>query len=172
MKSIASDVTWIGNIIEDARHIRKFVQNHTNSLTIYKEFTHLSLLKIADTRFASSFIMLKRLREVKTALGSMVISEYWSFWRKTDQSVSKKVKDTILDDVWWERLDLTIKIMEPFISLLRFANMDQPILADVYEGWDSMIESMRTIVIENECPKYETSTENLWSTIQDIFISR
>ena len=36
----------------------------------------------------------------------------------------------ILDDVWWERVDLTIKIM------------DQPILADVYEGWDFMIESM------------------------------
>ena len=78
LKSIASDVTWIGNIA-DARHIRNFVQNHTNALTIYKEYTHLSLLKIADTRFVSPFIMLKRLREVKTALGSMVISEFWSF---------------------------------------------------------------------------------------------
>ena len=73
LKSIASDVLWIGSIIEDARHIRNFVQNHTNALTIYKEYTNLSLLKIADTRFASSFMMLKRLREVKTALGSMVI---------------------------------------------------------------------------------------------------
>ena len=35
-----------------------------------------------------------------------------------------------------------------------------------------MIEFMRTIVMENECPEYETSTENLWSTIQDILISR
>ena len=68
-----------------------------------------------------------------------------------DQSASKKVKDTVLDDVWWERVDLTIKIMEPLISLLRFADMDQPILVDVYEGWDSMIESMRTIVMENVC---------------------
>ena len=139
-------MTWIGNIIEDARHIRNFVQNHTNALIVYKEYTHISLLKIPDTQFASSFIMLKRLREVKTALGSMVILEYWSFWRKTDQSASKKVK-------------------EPLISLLRFADTNQPILADVYEGWDSMIESMRTIVMENECLKYETSAENLWSTI-------
>ena len=69
LKSISSYVTWIGNIIEDARHIRNFVQNHTNALTIYKEYTHLSLLKIADTRFASSFIMLKRSREVKPLLG-------------------------------------------------------------------------------------------------------
>ena len=56
----------------------------------------------------------------------------------------------ILDDVWWERVDLTIKIMEPLVSLLCFADTDQPILANVYEGWDSMIEFVRTIVMENE----------------------
>ena len=71
------------------------------------------------------------------------------------------MKDTVLDDVLWERVDLTIKIMEALTSLLRFADMDQPILADVYEGWDSMIESMRTIVMENECLEYETLAENL-----------
>jgi hypothetical protein len=98
LKSIASDVTWIRSLIEDACHIRNFVQNHTNALTIYKKYTQLSLLKVADTRFVSSFIMLKRLREVKAALWSMVISEFWSFWRKRDQASSKKIKDTVLDD--------------------------------------------------------------------------
>ena len=172
LKSIASDVLWIGAIIEDARHIRNFVQNHTNALTIYKEYNNLSLLKIADTRFASSFIMLKRLREVKTALGSMVISEFWSFWRKTDQAASKKVKDTVLDDLWWEKVDLVIQIMEPIISLLRFADTDQPILGEVYEGWDSMIESVRTIILQSQCPEYETSPEAFFTVIQDILVSR
>jgi len=118
LKSIASDVLWIGNIIEDARHIHNFVQNHTNALTIYKDYNNLSLLEIANTRFASSFIMLKRLREVKTALGAMVISEFWSFWRKTDQVASKRVKDPVLYDAWWERVDLIIQIMDPIIPLL------------------------------------------------------
>jgi hypothetical protein len=89
--------------------------------------------------------MLKRLREVKPAFGSMVISEFWSFWRKTNQASSKKVKDTVLDDAWWESVDLTIKIMDPIISLLQFADIDKPILGEVYEGWDSMIESVRTL---------------------------
>ena len=129
LKSIASDVAWIGKLIEDARHIHNFVQNHTNALTIYKEYTHLSLLKVANTRFASSFIMLKGSREVKTTLGSMVISEFWSFWRKVDQIASKKVKDIVLDDDWWEMVDLTIKIMDPIVSLLQFTDTDQPILA-------------------------------------------
>jgi hypothetical protein len=111
LKSIALDVTWIKSLIEDACHIHNFVQNHTNALTIYKKYTQLSFLKVADTWFASSFIMLKRLREVKAALRSMVISEFWYFWRKTEQASSKKVKDTVLDDACWERVDLTIKII-------------------------------------------------------------
>ena len=78
----------------------------------------------------------------------------------------------MLDDGWWDTVDLSIKIMEPIISLLRFADTDQPILAEVYEGWDSMIESMRTIVMENECVLYEILVENLWSIIHDILISR
>jgi hypothetical protein len=57
--------------------------------------------------------MLKKLRDVKTAFGSMVILEFWSFWRKTNQTTSKKVKDIVLEDGWWERVDLTIKIMGP-----------------------------------------------------------
>ena len=102
----------------------------------------------------------------------MVILEFWSFWRKTDQLASKKVKETMLDDVWWEKVNLVINIMEPIISLLRFADTDQPILGDVYEGWDSMIESMRAIIMENDFSEYGTSSKSLWTTIQDILISR
>ena len=53
----------------------------------------------------------------------------------------------MLDDVWWEKVNLVINIMEPIISLLRFADTYQPILGDVYEGWDSMIESMKTVIV-------------------------
>ena len=95
-------MAWMGSLIDDACHIHYFVQNHTNALTICKDYAHLSLLKIANTWFASSFIMLKRFRVVKTALGSMVILEFWSFWRNLNKTSSKKVKDTMLDDGWWE----------------------------------------------------------------------
>ena len=62
----------------------------------------------------------------------------------------------MLDDAWWERVDLTIKIMELIISLLQFEDTDKPILGEVYEEWDSMIESMRTIILQNESLEYGT----------------
>ena len=102
----------------------------------------------------------------------MLISDFLSFGRKMNQIASKKVKDTVLDDGWWERVNLSIKIMDPIISLLRIADTDKPILGDIYEGWDSMIESVKTIVMENEFTEYGTSIESLWSTIQIILLSR
>ena len=35
-----------------------------------------------------------------------------------------------------------------------------------------MIESMKTIIMENDFPVYGTSLESLWTTIQDILLSR
>jgi hypothetical protein len=81
----------MGSLIHDAHHIYSFVQNHTNSITIYEVYTHLSLLKITYTHFTSSFNMLKRLREVKTSLGAMVISKL-VFLEKEKSNFFKKVQ--------------------------------------------------------------------------------
>jgi hypothetical protein len=40
---------------------------------MYQEYSKLELLKVAETRYASNFIMLRRLVEVKSALMSMVV---------------------------------------------------------------------------------------------------
>ena len=62
--------------------------------------------------------------------------------------------------------------MDTIIVLLRFADTNQPILGEVYEGWDSMIESVRSIILQHECPEYETSPEAFCDTIQNILVSR
>eukprot|EP00253_Pinus_taeda_P010810 PITA_10810 len=89
-----------------------------------------------------------------------------------DQVASKRMKDTVLDGAWWERVDLIIQIMDPIISLLRFADIDKPIPREVYEGWDSMIEFVRSIILQSECPEYETSPEAFYDTIHNILVSR
>jgi hypothetical protein len=112
IKLIASYVTWMGTLIDDACHIRNFVQNHTNSLTTYKHQTNLSLLKIGYSQFSSLVVMIKRLKEVKTTHGGMAISKFWYFWRNTYQKTLVHIIVTILDDGWWERVDLIVNIMD------------------------------------------------------------
>lgn len=56
--------------------------------------------------------MHRRLKEVNTALASTDISVYWALWIKQDLNASKRVNDTVLGDFCWERIDLTIKVMD------------------------------------------------------------
>ncbi|KAD3640423.1 hypothetical protein E3N88_29646 [Mikania micrantha] len=53
-------------------------------LSIFTKFTPLRLVSIADTRFASIILMLKRLKFIKRGLQALVISEEWSSYREDD----------------------------------------------------------------------------------------
>ena len=74
LEEINNKVPWIKEIIGEARQIVKFITNHHQSQAIFQEYSKLELLKVVETRYASNFIMLRRLLEVKQALVSMVVS--------------------------------------------------------------------------------------------------
>lgn len=109
LESISSNMTWIGELIDYACHICDFVQNHIHALTIYKEHKILSLLKIANTRFSSSFIMLKRPREVKAA-----VLDYFKLLYLIEKARCKCFKEGQGCSVW-KRVDLNVKSMDPII---------------------------------------------------------
>lgn len=72
--------------------------NHNTRLSIFTKFTPLRLLSVADTRFASIIVMLKRLKLIKRGLQAMVISEEWSSYREDDTEKANFVKEKILND--------------------------------------------------------------------------
>lgn len=52
------------------------------ALTIFNSYSHLSLLRVAETRFASSIVMTKRLKEVRSALQKLVMDLEWKVYRE------------------------------------------------------------------------------------------
>ena len=58
-------------------HIKNFIMNHTMRLSMYNAFSSLKLLSVANTRFASTIVMLKRFKLIRRALEAMVTSEEW-----------------------------------------------------------------------------------------------
>lgn len=82
---------------------------------------------------------------MRKALEVMVIDKMWTFWRKIDINTSRKIKELVVDDSWWERIDFTLLIVEPIITLLHFADLDVAVLGEVYEAWDSLIEKIKHI---------------------------
>jgi len=66
---------WVSSVIAEARTALKFITNHHKSLAFFKSMSKLELLKPGETRFATNFIMLQRMHEVKASLQQLVVSD-------------------------------------------------------------------------------------------------
>lgn len=96
--------------------------------------------------------MLRCLVEVKHALVSMVMSQLWIEWRQADSERGSMVRRLCLDEDWWSKVDFLLKFTTPAFELLQSANIDQPFLAEVYDGMDSMVKKTMEI-ISQESPQ-------------------
>ncbi|KAG5523737.1 hypothetical protein RHGRI_030653 [Rhododendron griersonianum] len=95
---VYDECSWINITIGDASIIKNFIMNHSMRLAIFNEFVPLKLLSVAETRFASSIVMLRRFKLIKQGLQSMVISTQWNSHRQ-DEGASF-VRETLLNERW------------------------------------------------------------------------
>nr|KYP55277.1 hypothetical protein KK1_001484 [Cajanus cajan] len=149
--------------VDNVSFVRNFIMNHSIRLTIFNHFSPLKLLAIAETRFASILVMLKRFKLLKGVLQSMVISEEWNSYREDDVGKAQAAKEFILNDVWWDKITYILNFTEPIYSMLRACDTDSPILHLVYEMWDSMIEKVKTSIY-----RYEGKELNDTSTFYEV----
>ena len=82
----------------------------------------------------------------------MMISDRWSVYREVrDDSptpTAQIVKDLILIDVWWDKVDYILRITTPIYEMIRMTDTDTPCLHLVYEMWDSMIEKVKKVIVD------------------------
>ncbi|XP_057999043.1 uncharacterized protein LOC110673033 [Hevea brasiliensis] len=141
---------WITEIHGDALQIKNFIMNHSMRLAIYNRFSPLKLLSVADTRFASIVVMLKRFKLIRRALEAMVMSDQWAQYREDDQGKARFVRDKVVDEDWWEKVDYIIAFTGPIYDMIRVCDTDKPCLNLVYELWDSMIEKVKQVIFDHE----------------------
>ncbi|KAJ1443109.1 Ribonuclease H-like superfamily [Sesbania bispinosa] len=147
---VYEECNWISSIADDAFFIKNFIMNHSIRLAMFNQFVHLKLLAVAETRFASIIIMLKRMRTIKHGLQSMVIIEQWSHYREDNVQKAASVKEIILNDCWWDQVDYVLNFTSPIYDMLRSCDTDEPSLHLVYEKWDSMIEKVKSAIYQHE----------------------
>jgi len=165
-----NQLEFIHNVKYDATMIKNFIMNHGMRLSMFNEFSHLKLLSIAETRFASVVCMLKRFVEIKTALQHMVISDKWNIY-KDDAPTAQVVKEKILSDVWWGNVEYILRITNPIYEMIRLADTDTPCLHLIYEMWDSMIERVKKAIYQYEGLELD-EVSDLYMVIHDILIAR
>ena len=82
---------------------------------------------------------------VKEALCQMVISNKCGGWKQVDTEKAKIVKDLILSDDFWNRVEYGLELTEPIMSMLQNADTDEPCLGNIYDAMDSMLERMKSV---------------------------
>ncbi|RZC24732.1 hypothetical protein D0Y65_003769 [Glycine soja] len=162
------ECSWITQIADDAMFVKNFVMSHSMRLSI---FNSLKLLSIAPTRFVSTIVMLKRFKQLKKGLQEMVISDQWSSYKEDDVAKAKFVKDTLLDDKWWDKVDYILSFTSPIYDVLRRTDTKASSLHLVYEMWDSMIEKVKNAIYQYE-RKEESEGSTFYEVVHSILIDR
>jgi hypothetical protein len=170
-EDVYSECNWIALVAADAKFIKKFITNHSMRFAMFKKFVDLSFLSISETRFASVIVMLKRFKTIKKGLMSLVISEEWSHYKEDDVHTAASVKETMLNDEWWDKVDYILKFTEPIYDMLRSCDTDESNLHLVYEKWDSMIEQVKLAIYKHE-NKELTQYSSFYDVVYNILIDR
>ncbi|KAK4592402.1 hypothetical protein RGQ29_016798 [Quercus rubra] len=165
------ECSWITRVANDASFIHVFIMNHSMRLAMFNEFCPLKLLQVADTRFASVVVTLKRLKLIKRCLQAMAISDQWASCREDDVGKAQKVKDMILSDLWRDNIDYILEFTAPIYDMLQIADTDKPCLHLVYEMWDSMIEKVKAVIYQHEGLE-DDQYSSFWGVVNDILIDR
>ena len=166
-----SECSWISDIAGDCTIIKHFITNHSMRLAMYNEFVSLKLLSVAETRFASTIVMLKRFKLIKGGLQAMVINDKWSCYREDDVGKARFVKDKVLSDVWWDSIDYILKFTGPIYDMIRACDTDTPCLHLVYDMWDSMIEQVKAAIYRHEGKMHEEDS-TFYGVIHQILVDR
>ena len=104
-KDLATEFVWLSDTYKRGKMIVKYFLNHTQTLSIFRANSKLELLKVAKTRFASHYILLKRLKDCREALATTIVLNSWRDWAKKGDENTRKIGqivcETIRSDEFW-----------------------------------------------------------------------
>jgi hypothetical protein len=113
-------------VITMGRKITSFIYIHSR---LHDAFTKLSngkeLIRCGVTRFATSFLTLQSLYDMKSILKKLFVSDLWneSSWARTEQG--KQVMNGVLATNFWDTLESCLKASQPIVALLRLVDSDE-----------------------------------------------
>ncbi|KAL4566504.1 hypothetical protein LXL04_030620 [Taraxacum kok-saghyz] len=146
-KDMAKKFEWLSETYKRGKGIVKFFLNHIHALAFFRDNSKLQLLKVAQTRFASHYILLKRLTECREALATTIVLNSWREWvNKVDEHtrvIANKVADTIKDEDFWDDIAHIMAVTKPIFYMVKFCNGEGPKMSEIYERMDNMMGQIK-----------------------------
>eukprot|EP01018_Ginkgo_biloba_P005280 Gb_12450 [translate_table: standard] len=127
---------WVNEAIRRGKTISNFVVNHRLTLSIYRKHAMKELLQPCDTRFATYYIMLKRVVEEKASLRLIVCSNEWDKSPLSKTSKGKLVEEIILSSNFWDSAERVLNMCEPIVEMLHLVDGNTPCMGFIYDGME------------------------------------
>lgn len=70
-------------------------------------------------------------------------SEQWFEYREDDVQKVIFVKETTLNDQWWNKVDYILKFIEFIYDMIRYCDTYESNFHLIHEKWNSMIEQIK-----------------------------
>ena len=83
----------------------------------------------------------------------MVICDKWASYKEYNVGKATLMKEKVLNDIWWDKIDYILSFTLPIYEMLRFCDTDKPSLHLVYKMWDAMIENVKAAIYRHERKK-------------------
>ena len=165
-KDLAKEFYWLSETYKRGKGIVKYFINHTHALSFFRENSTVELLKVAKTRFASHYIVLKRLMECREAISTPIVLNSWREWVKNADKPTRiegaKIADRIKDDEFWDDIENILAITKPIFLLLKFCDGEGPKMGEIYERIENMLGEIKDVIRENKYASYYPQVEKFF----------
>lgn len=114
----STNMKWFRDEVHQWRKLVTYFWTRPKLLALLNKKTELRLLRPADTRFGTHFIMGKRLLRLKEHLVAVCMSDEFTKW-SADKSGAIEVKGLVKNDSFWSRMKILISIFDSTYMVIR-----------------------------------------------------
>ena len=156
-------LTWVKDVIAEGHDIVKFITNHQSPLAYFRSHSKLELLKPGETRFASYFVMLIRLKETQDALQETVMDRDYKQWLsrpsriKSIKTMGAVVTKNVIDSRFWNSVSQVTSVCEPIVCLLRMVDGCIPCVGKIYWNMYKLDQDILASAILDQAQKNSLS---------------
>jgi len=123
--------------------VSKFIYNHGWVLALMRKHTGKDLIRPAATRFATAYLTLQSMQNLRQPLEAMFASSEWSSCSWAKKAEGKDVKKVIFNRNFWSSVGYAIKTTKPLVGVLRMTDSEKmPGMGFLYGAMDKAKEKI------------------------------
>ncbi|KAH1212722.1 hypothetical protein GmHk_14G040845 [Glycine max] len=132
--------------IKKGRKITTYIYGRTMLISMLKKYTNgRDLVRPGMTRFATAYLTLACLHEMKASLMRLFSSEERKKSKFGTSQEGRKVEDSILDNRFWKNVSICLKAAAPLMVVLRLVDSDQQLaMGFIYVEMDCAKEKIKS----------------------------